>query len=669
MGTSLRSVSLILMLAGSVVACSSIPSNDGVTSRQRIVRYSKDLHEHGSRVPNTRVCRPGGPHEATCFIRVVTDEAGNVVVADNLAGARGLQPSDLVSAYNIPPVLNPNATIAIVDPLDYPLAESDVNTYRTNFGLPECTSASGCFRRVGPDGSQNFPARVDTGWQTEAAADLEMASAACPNCKLLLVEANSPSSADLFAAVNTAANLGATVVSLSWGEYGAPASFETALTHPGIAIFASSGDCGFDADGCFAQGAGQNYPASSPQVTAVGGTRLVPNGFSARGWTEAAWSNAGSGCSSNTKPPWQHDTGCNGRTVADVSAVADPDTGVAVFSSAAGGWITPGGTSVAAPLVAGIYAVTGNGSMTGQYSYANPSFFNDVTLDSDGTCSPQYLCTAGPGYDGPTGNGTPNGMVMAGPTIFSIMPSSGMGSGNTSVTITGARFDTRGGTQFWFGNILATNVQCTSPSTCIVTSPAAEYPQLTATVDVTVTVAGKTSFIVPQDKFTYIGSGPNCPSSYWTCNGSETMAVFVCDEPSNVPFGGAGWQLLRNEGSVNNPMYSPVTTSVFWDNNPSDAAFVEELNPPASGTTTQYEVCQNNPFTGQLSCTPSITLTGTTACTCQAETCAAIGVTCGEFTNECGQTVDCGGCPTGQVCRAGTCGPRQCGPGCQGGRN
>ena len=174
--------------------------------------------------------------------------------------------------------------------------------------------------------------------------------------------------------------------------------------HPGVAITASTGDGGY----------GVAYPASSPFVTAVGGTSLVRDP-SSRGWSETAWEGAGSGCSSyETKPAWQADAGCAHKTEADVAAVADPSTGVAVYDSyQTGGWAVFGGTSAAAPIIAATYALAGPpaaNSNPSAYPYDDTAALNDVTVGSNGSCSPAYLCTAGPGYDGPTGLGTPAGI-------------------------------------------------------------------------------------------------------------------------------------------------------------------------------------------------------------------------------------------------------------------
>jgi subtilase family serine protease len=293
--------------------------------------------------------------------------------------------------------------IALVDAFDYPTAESDLAVYRAKFGLPPCTTTNGCLRRVNQNGVAGSYPRYDSGWSQEAALDLDVTSAVCPNCQLILVEASSNSMSDLAAAVDTAANLGATVISNSWGgnEWGAETSAEEHFDHPGVVITASSGDSGY----------GASFPAASRFVTAVGGTSLR-RASNPRGFTETVWSGAGSGCSSYVaKPTWQRDTGCTRRTIADVAAVADPYTGVSVYWTGRrrGGWMVFGGTSVAAPLIAGVFALAANGStITPGYPYAHTTSLFDVTSGSNGSCG-GYLCNGTAGYDGPTGLGTPNG--------------------------------------------------------------------------------------------------------------------------------------------------------------------------------------------------------------------------------------------------------------------
>jgi len=339
--------------------------------------------------------------EVRCHARVLVDASG--AIQANAAPA-GFGPTQLRSAYKITSSGSSSTIIAIVDAFGYPNAESDLATYRSTFGLPPCTTANGCFRKVDQSGGTNFPA-TDLAWAQESAIDLDMASALCPNCKLILVEANSASFADLGAAVNEAASLGAHVINNSYGgSESGTASLEAPFNHAGIAITASSGDAGF----------GVEFPASSPHVIAVGGTSLK-TATNTRGWTETVWSGAGSGCSTIfAKPTWQTDTGCAKRTVVDVSAVADPNTGVAVFgpsSSITPAFIVAGGTSVAAPLIGAIYALNGGTVSFGSNPYAHTTALFDVTsgTNSGFGCNPSYLCTGKTGYDGPTGLGTPNG--------------------------------------------------------------------------------------------------------------------------------------------------------------------------------------------------------------------------------------------------------------------
>jgi len=320
----------------------------------------------------------------------------------------GYGPADLQSAYKLPSATaGSGQTVAIVDAYDDPNAESDLGVYRSQYGLSPCTAASGCFRKVNQSGGTKAP-RANGGWAQEISLDLDMVSAICPNCHILLVEASSASLTNLGTAVNEAAKLGATEISNSYGgsESSSDTSYDSSYyNHPGIAITVSSGDNGY----------GVQYPAASQYVTAVGGTTLNHDG-STRGWSETVWSGAGSGCSAyDPKPSWQADAGCSMRTVADVSAVADPNTGVAVYDSYAyqgvSGWLVFGGTSVASPIIASVYALAGNAASVtyGAYPYSHTSSLFDVTSGSNGSCGGAYLCTGAVGYDGPTGNGTPNG--------------------------------------------------------------------------------------------------------------------------------------------------------------------------------------------------------------------------------------------------------------------
>jgi len=343
------------------------------------------------------VCPRGNPHgTARCFAHVVTNSSG--VPEDGQASPNaapsGYGPSDLRAAYQTP-ATGSVTTIAIVDAYGYTRAEADLAAYRSAFGLPPCTTSNGCFMKVNQSGRQgNYP-RDNTGWAQESALDLDMASAMCQECHLVLVEASSNSFANLAAAVRTAAGLpGVTVISNSYGggESGST-SYEPSYNHPGMAVTVSTGDSGY----------GVQFPASSPHVIAVGGTHLA-RAANPRGWSETAWSSGGSGCSTvYAKPNFQTDTGCTTRVEADVAAVGDPNTGVAVYGPVTrqgSGWLVFGGTSVSAPLIAGIFGVAG-GTLPGDASiiYSNTNRLNDVTSGSNGSCSPAYLCTAGGGYD------------------------------------------------------------------------------------------------------------------------------------------------------------------------------------------------------------------------------------------------------------------------------
>jgi subtilase family serine protease len=339
--------------------------------------------------------------EARCHAQVQVDDVTKKAFA--FATPAGYGPADLKAAYAIPSATTA-PTVAIVDAYDDPRAESDLGTYRSTFGLPACTTRNGCFRKINQSGGTRSP-KGDTGWAEEISLDLDMVSAICPNCHILLVEANSNSFNDLAAAVDYAATRVPGVVAISnsygGGEWNGEQTFQSHYNHPGKAITASTGDSGY----------GVEFPAAAASVTAVGGTTLTRSGGT---FSETAWSGAGSGCSAYiAKPSWQTGTAdCANRSVADVSAIADPNTGVAVYDTyGTGGWLVFGGTSVASPIIASVYALAGNtASITGgSYAYGHPTSLNDVMSGSNGSCGGTYLCTSGTGYDGPTGLGTPKG--------------------------------------------------------------------------------------------------------------------------------------------------------------------------------------------------------------------------------------------------------------------
>jgi hypothetical protein len=380
----------------------------GPPAAAKTTRHDVSAH-HGVSV--RRACsEPAHPHQLSCLALVRTDVVARRGILPQSAPV-GLGATTLRTAYALPGgTAGSGQTVAIVDAYDDPNAESDLANYRTQYRLPPCTRANGCFRKVNETGGTAPPA-PDSGWAEETSLDLDMVSAACPNCHILLVEASRPSMRALGQAVNTAIRLGAKYVSNSYGgdEDASDPSLDTAyFDHPGVAITVASGDSGY----------GASYPASSRYVTAVGGTTLTKTS-GARGWTETVWSGSGSGCSAyEPKPSWQKDTGCAKRTISDVAAVADPATGVAVYDTyRMGGWLVVGGTSASAPIVAGVYALAGPAPAriyAAALPYAHPGALNDVISGGNGACAAAYLCTAGPGYDGPTGLGSPVGVAAFG---------------------------------------------------------------------------------------------------------------------------------------------------------------------------------------------------------------------------------------------------------------
>lgn len=312
----------------------------------------------------------------------------------------GYGPSDLASAYSLPTTTaGSGQTVGIVDYGNDPNAEADMGVYRSTYGLPACTTANGCFKKVNEQGVQGSYPKDNRSWSGEISLDLDMVSAVCPNCKIVLVEV----SKSFDNGENTAINLGANVVSNSYGA-SLPSGYDAAFDHPGHILTVASGDSGYSNS--------TTYPDGYNTVVSVGGTTLK-KASTARGWTETAWTGSTSECSTGvTKPAWQKDTGCSARTETDVSAVSDPNTGLAVYLTYGGnGWTVYGGTSAASPILASVYALAGNeSSLTyAQSVYANAAKLNDVTSGSNGSCT-TYICKAGTGYDGPTGNGTPNGL-------------------------------------------------------------------------------------------------------------------------------------------------------------------------------------------------------------------------------------------------------------------
>ena len=486
----------------------------------------------------------------------------------------GYGPSQLQSAYNLVSAAASNGggkTIALVDAFDYANAASDLATYRSSAGLPAAN-----FTKVNQNGQTSpLPAAppANDDWTLEEALDLDMASAICPNCHLVLVEANDDTSNGLFVAENAAANM-AGYISNSWG--GSESSSDLQLdnanfNHPGSVITASAGDSGF----------GTIYPSTSPNVVAVGGTHLV-TASNARGWSETVWGSSaggqgtGSGCSSvEPKPAWQTDTGCGNRTATDVAADADPATGVAVFDTSNGntGWKEVGGTSASSPMIAAMYALAGaNGTTPAKniYQHAGSTALNDVTSGANGSCSPAYLCTAEVGYDGPTGEGTPNGLTALTPgsgtgALTANNPGNQTGTVGTAVSL---QLSATGGTApyTWTATGLPTGLSISSAGLITGTPSAAGTFTVTATVHDSASGTASTSFtwtINPAG-----GGGCTAPgqklgnpgfesgNTVWT----STPAVIGQNAPSEPPHSGTWDAWLDGYGTTHTDRISQSVT-------------------------------------------------------------------------------------------------------------
>ncbi|MFY9666209.1 MAG: hypothetical protein WAK19_17310 [Candidatus Cybelea sp.] len=303
--------------------------------------------------------------------------------------------SDLQSAYGLTQAARNGgrgAIVAIVEAYGYPNAAGDLAVYRKNMGLASCASSTGCLKIVNQNGHTSPLPKPDADtnddWRAQQALDLDMASAICPNCKIVLVQANSNKNADLAMAVDAAVTAGAVSVVNSYSGKEENAR-DAAYDHAGRAITASAG-----------YGTGAKTPCSYAGVVCVGGTSLLA-GSSARGWTERGWSGAG-GCSAYVaRPSWQRVKQCKSRSVVDVSAVADPATGVAVYESASGGWQQMGGTGAGAAIVASLFALGPSAARSNAPRWI---------WRHAGSAAYHRVGSSKVPYDTTTGWGTPNGV-------------------------------------------------------------------------------------------------------------------------------------------------------------------------------------------------------------------------------------------------------------------
>ena len=332
-------------------------------------------------------------------------------------------PAQIRHAYGFDQITNQGAgqVIGIVDAYDDPNAESDLGVFDAQFGLPACTTANGCFRKVYSGGKPT----TNSNWALEIALDVEWAHAIAPKAMIVLVETPTNSLANLLNGVEVAVQNGASAVSMSWtvSEFSGESSYDDRFVASGVTFLAAAGD----------SGTGVAYPAASPDVIGVGGTSLHLNSNGSY-QSETAWSGSGGGISGYEREPLYQaqfgipDDSRGYRGAPDVSYDGDPGTGVAIYDSigisGAAGWFQVGGTSAGTPQWAALIAIANStraaerktnlsSTNTSVYAIAKSSMatdFHPVTSGSNGTCG--ALCTATSGYDFVTGLGTPQAPAL-----------------------------------------------------------------------------------------------------------------------------------------------------------------------------------------------------------------------------------------------------------------
>jgi hypothetical protein len=560
------------------------------------------------------LCVPPAPGYVSCFgLKVVpvtaaarahTHPQGLIrrhAIRAGLAaeGAYGLRPKDLHGGYALPLEAPIPQTVALVDAYHDPTAESDLRTYDTEFGLPPCTRENGCFRQLNQEGGESPVPATNNEWAGEISLDIETAHAICQNCRIMLVEATVPSTENLATAERTAASLGATEISNSWGGPETAVAVDSeSFNHPGVIISASAGDYGYlNWDAPFAEFIGHpDYPASSPHVVAVGGTRL---NLEESIWkSETIWNDGstvgkgfgagGGGCSEHfTAQLWQQEVadwsevGCGTkRAISDVSADADPYTGVAVYNttSTEPGWAQIGGTSLASPIIAATFALAGGSGGVKYpaktvYSHLGSSSLHDIVVGANGKCkkafnsekgisgctvteqaeqcSQKFICKAGFGYDGPSGVGTPNGLGAfkpPPPAVSEVAPAAGSMAGGTTVKVTGTNL--LGASAVEFGGVAA-EIKSDSASEVTVKSPA----HAEGRVNVTVTTPGGTSATLAADEFTYFKPPAPAVTGVMPAEGGTAGGATVkilgtnLEGASAVEFGGSAAEIKSDSGT------------------------------------------------------------------------------------------------------------------------
>ncbi|MGO9754167.1 MAG: hypothetical protein ACLP22_22345 [Solirubrobacteraceae bacterium] len=544
-------------------------------------------------------------------------------------------------------------TVAIVDYGNDPTAASDLSYWRSHWGLSACTSASGCLKIVNAEGQTSpLPPTAPDDWQVEESLDLDAVSALCPNCQIILVEVGVTGDGGFDGAEEQAAAMGAKQISNSWGATESTVPTDaSAFSYPGVAVIAATGDSGY------VGGGESNYPASFPGVTAAGGTTInsddpsTPRGFSESAWSlDANGDGGGSGCNLlEAKPAYQTDTGCTGRSYADVSADADPYSGLLIYDG--GQWEPVGGTSLASPLIAAYEAITGIHGSSPQWAYTDSALLNDPQAGTVGSCPSayDYICNAGSGYDGPTGAGSISGDIVTGapgiggpaglveltgwPPVITDTTAVSSTSATLSAGVDPNGLDT---TYYWQYGSSGSYTQQTQPVDIgaaagpvqVTTTLTGLTPEATYDYRLVATNADGTTYGYDYTVITLSGPAPS-PSGSMAITGSvyagQTLVVsdgtWSNDDPASLS---VQWEKASSAGGP----YTAISGAMSWDFDVSSAdigsyleAIVTCVNEFGSGTLTSAAlgpvaaapVLQNTaPPQISLSALNSIYLVGTT---------------------------------------------------------
>jgi hypothetical protein len=497
-------------------------------------------------------------------------------------------------------------TIAIVDAYDDPNVASDLQTFDTQFGLPACTVANGCFAKDTPQGTPS----TDSGWALEISLDVQWAHSIAPGAKIVLVESSTNTLGNLLGGVDTAVGTGAQQVSNSWGgsEFSSESSYDYHFNSNTASFFVASGDGGH----------GVEWPAASPYVVSVGGTTLVTD--SSGNWmSETAWSGSGGGISKyEPKPSYQNIFNTNSnRAVPDVAYDGDPNTGVYVYDSVPingnSGWWIVGGTSAGAPQWASISAIANSqnaklasssfGTSSALYGAAsgaesspqtNPYLTNyhDITSGSNGNCG--SICNAGPGYDEVTGVGSPQSNNLISYITPTTIPDFTISSNPSSLTVNaggsaGSSTITISSINGFSGTV---NLAVSSPvltatlstsSVSVSSSPGSATLTISASSNAggtyPVTVTGSSGTLIHSSTITVIvPTVPSAPQNLVATAGNHQVSLTWNAPVSNGGSPITGYDIYRNGTEIATNIASASYTDIGLTNGDTDTYQVTAVN-------------------------------------------------------------------------------------------